>query len=216
MKSGIYAIWNSITNKIYVGQAVNISKRWKNHKIELKLNRHTNKYLQSAYNKDRLFLVFYVLEFCEPTQEILDKREQYHMDLYDSSNREKGYNLCPTAGGSPLGYKHSDETLEKWSKQRKGKIRGPEARAAIKAGWEKRRANGPVSEETKRKLSESHKGKTQSLATKEKRSAAMIGNQNAANYKRSPEHIAALTAGRQKARAKEIYFTMVKISIDVF
>ena len=63
MKSGIYAIWNSITNKIYVGQAVNITKRWKNHKIELKLNRHSNKYLQSAYNKNCLFLVFYVLEF---------------------------------------------------------------------------------------------------------------------------------------------------------
>lgn len=198
MKSGIYAILNFVSNKIYVGQAFNIQKRWKNHRIGLRLDQHANRYLQAAHNKDGQFsFIYYVLEEC--LIEDLDKREQLWMDFYKSYNREFGYNLNPTAGNSALGFKHSDETIEAWSKQRKGKIRGPEARAAIKAGWVKRKENGPVSEETKRKLSESHIGYKHPEEIKLKMSTRKLCNQNSKGSIRSQAHIDALSEGRRKA-----------------
>lgn len=51
MNSGIYRIKNIVTDMVYIGQAYNFQKRWKNHCIELNLNRHCNPYLQSAWNK---------------------------------------------------------------------------------------------------------------------------------------------------------------------
>jgi group I intron endonuclease len=162
--SGIYSIVNLINGKIYVGSAVNINKRWKNHKIELRLDRHCNIYLQSAWNKyGEENFSFVVLEYCE--REKLIEREQFWIDWNNCCNREIGYNLAPKAG-SLLGFKPSAETLAKLSVARTGKKRSDAAKAAIKAGWEKRRAAGPVSEETKRKLSESHKGKIPSEETR--------------------------------------------------
>lgn len=203
MRSGIYAIWNIVNNKIYVGQAAHIQKRWKNHRIGLRLDCHGNRYLQSAYNKyGSLNLIFYVIEYCE--QHKLDWREQHWMDFYESYNREKGYNLSPTAGGSCTGFKHSEETKSDWSAQRKGKPRSEEAKAAIKAGWEKRRANGPVSEETKRKQSETHKAKNRkhTVEFKDAMSKRVTGNNYSSGSKRTPEHLAALAEGRRKAKQR--------------
>ena len=42
---GIYKIVNSINNKIYVGSAKNIKKRWSAHKSDLNKNKHHNKHL---------------------------------------------------------------------------------------------------------------------------------------------------------------------------
>lgn len=211
-RSGIYAIWNSLTGKIYIGQAIHILKRWKNHKIELRLNRHRNVYLQSAYNKyGAVNMVFYVVEYCAVKD--LDRLEQEWMDFYNSSDRECGYNLSPTAGGSCLGFKHSEETRALLSAKRKNKPRSEEAKAAIKAGWLKRKAKGGVSEETKRKQSEVHKNKKPSLETKALMSKSRIGNQNAVGSKRSSSHIEALTEGRRKARLKDFVVTNM-ISVD--
>lgn len=49
--SGIYKITNLVNNKVYIGQSVNIRKRWNQHVLELNKNIHPNIYLQSAWNK---------------------------------------------------------------------------------------------------------------------------------------------------------------------
>lgn len=36
MKSGIYCIINNVNNKIYIGQALNLKKRFKEHKKNVK------------------------------------------------------------------------------------------------------------------------------------------------------------------------------------
>jgi group I intron endonuclease len=201
MKSGIYAIRNMINDKIYIGQAVIISKRWKNHRVEFRLDRHANPYLQAAYNKHGKFnLAFYVIEFCAQSE--LDVREQFYMDLYNSYDREYGYNLSPTAGGSNTGHKHSDETKAAWSAQRKGKVRVGEALEALRAGAVKRKLTYVVSDKTKNLLSESHKGIIPSQETRAKRGVSMTGNQNSAGSKRDPAHLAALAEGRRKAKQK--------------
>lgn len=93
---GIYCIENTINNKKYIGMSRDISRRWYEHKTELKNNSHDNKYLQSSwgkYGKDKF--KFYVLEIC--SEELLSDRECYYIVLYKSLSHKNGYNL--TSGG---------------------------------------------------------------------------------------------------------------------
>lgn len=51
MTIGIYAIyWEQENSKVYIGQSVNIEKRWLHHLWGLKNNKHINSKLQTAYN----------------------------------------------------------------------------------------------------------------------------------------------------------------------
>ena len=52
MKTGIYMIRNKVNNKAYIGQAVDIDKRWGEHIKELNNNKkYCNYHLQNAWNK---------------------------------------------------------------------------------------------------------------------------------------------------------------------
>ena len=48
---GIYRITNLINSKFYIGSSSNLKKRLYEHQRELNLGIHTNKHLQSAWNK---------------------------------------------------------------------------------------------------------------------------------------------------------------------
>lgn len=118
---------------MYVGSAVNLKNRKKNHLVELRLNRHYNIYLQAAYNKyGENNIIFEVLEYIEDKNKLIE-REQFWIDKFNSSNREFGYNLSPTAG-SPLGYKHTAETKIKVGKISKSQIRTKEWNNNISKG----------------------------------------------------------------------------------
>src|SRR5260221_10508487 len=49
--SGIYRITCAVTRKIYIGSAMNLRKRWKDHSFYLQRNEHHNPKLQAAWNK---------------------------------------------------------------------------------------------------------------------------------------------------------------------
>jgi group I intron endonuclease len=171
----IYVIINIINDKQYVGQAFRKHFRWKNHKIALKTNAHSNKHLQASYNKyGKDAFVFLVLENLFDCSN-LDEREDYWIKLLKPE-----YNKAPVAG-SCLGFKHSEETKALWSKQRKGKKRSEEFKLVISKSWETR----IVSDEAKANMSKAHIGKTQSEETKAKRSLAMRGNTRNNGKKRS-------------------------------
>lgn len=90
--TGIYAIKNKINNKMYVGSALNIERRWKRHKTELKNLKHANKYLEKSfvkYGSDSF--EFLILEFC--TKEKIIEREIYYLNKFNSLDRSFGYNL---------------------------------------------------------------------------------------------------------------------------
>ncbi len=183
---------------VYIGQAFNISKRWKNHKLELNLNRHCNPYLQSAWNKHGSFnFEFSVLEYCEKDK--LTEREQFWMDTYKSYNRILGYNLQSVAGGSMLGFKASEETKALLSEMRSGKeLHNDESKAKISKALKGR----VFSEETLKKMSESHIGNKHNESFKDKMSVRLTGNSYAKGVKRSPEHLAAMFAGRMKKKKR--------------
>lgn len=111
--SGIYSITNSQNGKRYVGSAVDIKRRWREHRSDLRHNRHHNKYLQNSWNKHREDrFEFEVLEYWEP--EFLISFEQWWMNVLKPE-----YNISSTAG-SPLGYRHTEEAKTKQSKAQMG------------------------------------------------------------------------------------------------
>ncbi len=184
---------NLATNMFYIGSAFNFENRWKNHLIELRLDRHCNPYLQSAWNKYGAdSFKFYVLEYC--SQDILIEREQHWLDHSKACDRMIGYNLCQTAG-NVAGRKASEETLALLSKIRKGKKRSEEFKEKIRQSWKTR----IVSEEAKKNMSLAHIGEVRSEEFKAKMSERLKGNQYNTGRKQTPEHI----TKRLEAKAKK-------------
>jgi predicted RNA-binding Zn-ribbon protein involved in translation (DUF1610 family) len=90
---GIYKITNKINNKCYVGQSDNIKRRWKDHKKDA-FWQNGDCYEYPLYRAIRKYGVenfyFEVLEECPFDK--LNEREIYYIALYQSNNREFGYN----------------------------------------------------------------------------------------------------------------------------
>jgi group I intron endonuclease len=148
-KQGIYAIKCISNNKIYIGsvhptdRGNSLARRLRDHKYRLNRNEHGNQLLQRAWNKyGEESFEFYVIETLENVEIILE-REQYWIDFYESYNKDKGFNLCPTAGSTynfkwteeqklnytkenhPMyGKKHTEESKQKMSESLKGLMTG--------------------------------------------------------------------------------------------
>lgn len=122
--SGIYQIESYINGKLYIGSTNYFSRRiFQEHILGLKRGNHPNIHLQRHVNKYGIDdLWFDILEFChkqggEPVENFrkrLRDREQHFIDLYDSANPKKGFNILPKAmGGSLPGRKQSEKEKEK-------------------------------------------------------------------------------------------------------
>jgi len=118
-RSCIYCIHNLVTGQRYIGSTINLTKRFSEHHQALKANRHTNRYLQRAWNKygSDAFDAF-VLEDCSP--ENLIERENAWIAVYQSNHRSYGYNTRLDAQSS-AGVKLSDETRRKMSESHIGR-----------------------------------------------------------------------------------------------
>ncbi len=109
--SGIYLITCTITGKIYIGSAINLHRRWIEHRSELSRNIHHNPKFQHAWNKHReQSFTFEVIELVL-IPELLTAREQHWLDKFKPFGK-KGLNIDRVAG-SRLGSKHTAQTREK-------------------------------------------------------------------------------------------------------
>lgn len=136
MESGIYSIINISTGKVYVGQSINVARRLTRHKSQLRGNKCHNSYLQNAFNKYGADdFSFEVLESCNVS--MLDEREVYWINHFDSTNRNKGFNRecggnanksfsedyrkSRTGKGNPMyGKKHTPEYVNWITKHNQG------------------------------------------------------------------------------------------------
>ena len=87
---GIYKITNQKTNQCYIGQSVDISKRWKDHvKCGLGIDTPTNNKLYQSMNEFGIWnFTFEILEKCSKDQ--LNEKESFYISLYQSN--EFGFN----------------------------------------------------------------------------------------------------------------------------
>lgn len=91
---GIYKITNQTNDMCYIGQSVDIAKRWKDHaKCGLGIDTPASNKLYKAMQEDGLHnFSWELLQACNRDE--LDEREKYYIELYQS--KEYGYNS--TAG----------------------------------------------------------------------------------------------------------------------
>lgn len=89
-KTGIYKITNQKTKECYIGQAVDLASRWKDHvKCGLGIDTPVGNKLYKAMQEFGIWnFSWEVLEVCPRDQ--LNEKEKYYIDLYDSKNF--GYN----------------------------------------------------------------------------------------------------------------------------
>ena len=85
------------TNKVYVGSSRNGKRRPLNHILDLNKQRHSNTYLQRAWNKygENKF-VWHIVEICSEAE--LKERETWWIGFMRALDRRYGYNLCNPVG----------------------------------------------------------------------------------------------------------------------
>jgi len=108
--SGIYKIVCKNNNKFYIGSSTNINKRLNDHVGLLKRNKHSNTYLQDAWNKygEKNFRYEIVETIHDISQ--LPTREKWWIDDTDCCNRKIGFNISSDPYASNIGRKFIDLT----------------------------------------------------------------------------------------------------------
>jgi hypothetical protein len=105
--SGIYQIRCVANDKIYIGSSVDLRNRWAFHCRALRFGRHSNRYLQAAwddYGPDAFD--FTIIEYVSKDELIVV--EQYWIDRTRCTDRGVGFNII-TKAGSP-----SDACAQVW------------------------------------------------------------------------------------------------------
>lgn len=186
----IYIVTNTLNGKQYIGQTKNedINSRWNRHKNLCKNS--LGRYIYAAYNKHGIDkFKFQIICIC--FDEDCDIYENEYINKYNTI-APNGYNL--RAGGGNKG-KHHPETIILIKNKLKGRICAP-----------------PVSEDTKKKISESLKGskngnygKLMTLEQKKKISESLKKNGNKVyNYL----SLVNLQKGREAVRRKVTQYTL--------
>jgi group I intron endonuclease len=142
MTQGIYGIHNTVSDKWYVGQSVNIEGRFRQHLYTIRgKGNATNLHLSAAGKKyGEAAFEYLVLEIVEDAT-ILTEREEFW--IHTKRNSSSGVYNMKVSADSCWGFKHSLETRSRMSAAKLGR---------------------PLSLETRVKLSVAHKGKKLSPA----------------------------------------------------
>ena len=184
---GIYKI-TSPSNKVYIGQSVNVKKRWCSYD-----ERTAGPHLINSFNKYGFDNhIFEVIEEC--SIEHLNERETYwkqcELDKVNGNFSKVLFCDLHDEGGGP----RSEQTKIRIGKANKGKKRTEECKQKI-SNFQKGR---PKPEGYGEKLSQILKGKTRSDETKQRLSDAKKGIPNLKNRIPKPEGFGKMLPGRPK------------------
>lgn len=128
-KSGIYCIRNVVNNKVYIGRAVDIHRRILQHITALNLKdvERENIHFISAWHKYKPEnFEYFVIEYLPDDILLLEEREYFWIEVFESKNRKKGYNKV----NRTIGYMCSQELKDKLSHL--GKLRYENAEERLK------------------------------------------------------------------------------------
>ena len=145
----IYIHTNKFNNKRYVGMTINTERRWRNDGIEYKPSSERNqrpfwnaieKYGWENFEHEIVEEHLTFEEACE--------KEKYYIELYNTRDRNFGYNVAEGGNGGKIykdhpkgmsGKKHSEEWRRKHSERMKGKNNPAYGRTCPCAGWQQSR-----------------------------------------------------------------------------
>lgn len=118
VNSGIYKIQSiRYPKRIYIGSAINLKRREKEHFRRLKVNEHPNIILQRHFNKyGKEDLIFTVIEIAHSSNDLIQIEQSY----LDKENPH--FNICKTAGSSK-GRAWTQEAKDKRKRNRERKIK---------------------------------------------------------------------------------------------
>ena len=86
----IYIIKNTVNSKVYIGQTrTSIEQRWKEHLRHAQYGDQIINRAMKKYGIDKFYIE--TLEICDIS--VLDYREMFYIDLYNSTDKSKGYNI---------------------------------------------------------------------------------------------------------------------------
>jgi group I intron endonuclease len=169
-EAGIYKLECSENGKVYIGKTIKFSKRLREHRHSKRgdlLRRAIDKHGWESFN-------FEILETFENFDKLKDndkllERESYYIDLFDSTNRDIGYNVCKFSTdrtGIPLSEEHKEKVRlgnigKKRSEETKQKMRKPKSENF------KQNLRKPKSEEHKKNMSLARLGKKRKPFTEE-------------------------------------------------
>jgi group I intron endonuclease len=177
----IYLITNKIDGGIYVGQTVNVRKRWNEHKNNLRNGWHSNPILQNAWVKyGESAFEFKIAE--EVTTDLVVS-EQFWIDAYRAAGI-RIYNIAEPSEPPMLGRNHTEETRKKMSLSQMDREFSLEHRVRLSESQiGNKKALGHIhTEESKAKMSE-----------------AALGNQRFLGRKHSPETLARMSEAQKKS-----------------
>lgn len=107
----IYKISNDINNKVYIGKTLtSISERWKKHLSDMDKRKNEKRPLYAAMRKYGTSH-FYIEEVEQCSNDIINERECYWIDFYDSYGN--GYNA--TKGGDGKSYADVETIITLWN-----------------------------------------------------------------------------------------------------
>lgn len=172
-EAGIYKLTCNNNGKIYIGKSVNLYNRLNYHKQCSKrtkgvyhFQRAIIKYGWDSFNVEILEIV---KDFDKSRDNLsLLQRESYYIELFDSTNQEKGYNICKFSTDC-TGRKISEETREKMRQPRSEEHKKNLSLSRLG------KSRNPFSEETKEKMRQSKLGRTLSNEHKESMRKANLG-----------------------------------------
>jgi group I intron endonuclease len=132
-KTGLYQWKHVESNKIYIGSAVDLSKRLENYYFKSYLERFKTIYIYNAllHHTHSAFSLS-ILEYIDITNlssgpgpeeacELILSRKQHFLDLIFSEDEPNTYNILKIAGNL-LGFKHTEETIARINKAQKGEL----------------------------------------------------------------------------------------------
>ena len=200
----VYLIENLMNGKKYIGQTVNFYKRKVGHKYNSKISTTP---LYNAIRKDGWENFEYSILMKDQTinYDMLDFWECYFIELFDTLNRENGYNL---ESGGNLNKVFTEEAKKNMSKVKVGKKMSDETKKKLRElnlGVNNAFYGKKHKEESIQKMREQHLGNTLSEETKQKLRELNLGERNYFYGKKHTDEVKKLISKLSSGKNNSFY-----------
>lgn len=218
---GIYMIRNLINDKKYIGQSVDIERRFKEHKNRMFYTEYETCFYRALKKYGIENFSFEILEICK--KEEMDEKEKEYIQKFKTYVKENGYNF--TTGGKGYSGEFTEEHKQKLAASKTGVKnplynKTPSKETLLKRSLALKGKKKPDS--FKEKMSIIHKGKIISEETREKLRNANLGKKHSEETKEKMRGRTFVHSEEAKEKIKEklskprLQYTLENVFIKEF